>query len=229
MEIKKLLEQHKYAEELWETQNPLLYHVINKFPNGRFYIEYNVSGDDETSSLEGPFSSLENAANELKNTYSNATKIWEKELTEMSKGNLNLLYTTHFQLLAPVDDFGAAYEYLKEDDMTEYLHSDSDISQSAKDKVDKIEWVLKDEQSGRIEVKTNDYLSDSESQEISDWVSGQCSDGLGEGFGQQSFACYRVGGYEGFGGEYDEYYEDEYVTAEFDWRANSYNLELVQS
>jgi len=97
-------------------------------------------------------------------------------------------YYTKFNLESPVNDFEAAQSYLTEDDMTQYLLDDDRIPQSGRDKVKSVTWDLKDNDSGTIWVITTAELTEEESAAISDWISGQNSDGLGEGFEQQSFA-----------------------------------------
>lgn len=142
------------------------------------------------------------------------------------------VYRTYFNLEYPVIDFEEARSYLTDDDMTKYLKDDSRIDTSVKDAVVKIEWVLKYEQSGHIELYTNREMTEQELKSISDWVSGQNSDGLGEGFEQQDFACYdvdeegepidsrRAWDYEG---------ETETVMASFDWQTNEYIFEFIRS
>jgi len=97
-------------------------------------------------------------------------------------------YYTEFNLASPVNDFEAAQSYLTEDDMTQYLLDDDRIPQSGRDKVKSVTWDLEDDDRGTIWVVTNAELTEEESSAISDWIGGQNSDGLGEGFEQQSFA-----------------------------------------
>ena len=126
-----------------------------------------------------------------------------------------MTYRTKFNLTAPVIDFEAAYDYLIEDNMTDYLHN-AEIS--GHDKVIHIAWYLMTEEKGYIEVQTDGELTAEESRAISDWIRGQNSDGLGEGFEQQDFACYSL--------DDDEDGYDEYVMASFDWETNDYELTL---
>lgn len=159
-------------------------------------------------------------------------------------------YVTDFHLEAPVNDYWAAYRYLTEDDMTQYLLGDSRIPQSAKDAVLSVEWVLEDEECGQVELYTTREMEQSELDAISSWVRGQNSDGLGEGFEQQDFAEYRDEQYE-FDLRYwedgepdrrdfddEEDYEaavedweweapneeDYYIMCSFDWRSNYYKF-----
>lgn len=140
-----------------------------------------------------------------------------------------MLYRTNFRLEYPVIDVSAAQEYLSKDDMTKYLKSDSRINDSTKEKISKITWILRDDQYGYIELETTDEMLDLELSNISNWVSGQNSDGMGEGFEQQDFANYQLE--NGWGYDEDEYddYNEDWVMASFDWRTNDYKFELVTS
>lgn len=141
-------------------------------------------------------------------------------------------YTTKFNLIEDIQDmhaFYAAQEYLTEDDMLQYFDS------SFKEDILSIVWDLKTVNSGIIELVTKRKLTEAELNEVSSWVSGQNSDGLGEGFEQQWFAEI----YEDVEHE-NEYYDEEldkYITetttereyigcASFDWRTNEYKFEL---
>ena len=139
-------------------------------------------------------------------------------------------YRTYFKLTASVNDFEEARNYLSEDDMTQYLKEDYRCPSSLQGVVISIDWILRDEQSGYIELKTNRELDDKELEWISDWVSGQNSDGLGEGFEQQDFACYNANDYNSYYSDYeDEDSDDDYVMASFDWQTNDYKFELISS
>lgn len=137
-----------------------------------------------------------------------------------------MIYRTYFKLDYPVLDINDAQEYLSEDDMIKYLKNDNRISKSTRNNVTNIAWILQDEQSGYIELETTVELSDLELMSISNWVSGQNSDGLGEGFEQQGFANYQIDDGWGNGDEYDAD-SDIWVMASFDWRTNDYKFELV--
>ena len=136
------------------------------------------------------------------------------------------IYRTYFKLTACVNDLSAAQEYLTEDDMTVYLKDDSRISEKVRNAVEKIEWILKEEDSGFIELTTNEALSATELKEVSEFVSGQNSDGLGEGFEQQDFACYEDEGLEGYE---DSDWDNESIMASFDWESNDYIFEFVRN
>lgn len=135
-------------------------------------------------------------------------------------------YKTNFNLVCPVNDMAEAQNYLQEDDMTKYLIDSlryDKVDEQEIAKISNIYWALRDEQSGYILLTTTDVLPMNVLDKISDWVSGQNSDGLGEGFEQQPFAEYR-----------DEYYDDEdeyseYNMASFDWETNDYKFKRVSS
>ncbi len=95
-------------------------------------------------------------------------------------------YRTNFHLNAPVNDYEKAKAYLEEDDMVQYFKDRA--NDELRNKVISIDWVLEDSESGYIQVVTNSVLTDEEQKEISSWITGQNSDGLGEGFEQQPFA-----------------------------------------
>lgn len=129
-----------------------------------------------------------------------------------------MLYRTYFKLINPVIDFDEASKYLTEDSMIAYLKTDSRIPKELVNKLIDITWRLKTESSGCIDLLTKEELTTKELSFISDWVSGQNSDGLGEGFEQQDFACYP-----------DEEDEDEYIMASFDWETNDYEFTLIHT
>lgn len=133
------------------------------------------------------------------------------------------IYRTLFALTAPVTDILDANAYLHEEDMTVYLKDDNSISEDVRNAVEKIEWTLKDESSGYIELKTIRELSDIELKSISEFVSGQTSDGIGEGFESQSFAQYEDEGLNGYEGSD---WDDEIITASFEW-PNEFIFEKV--
>lgn len=123
-----------------------------------------------------------------------------------------IIYRTKFNLKICVNDLDAARSYLTEDDMTVYLKEE--FPEIADDFIS-IEWKLEDEISGNIILKTNRELNEKELEDISEWISGQNSDGLGEGFEQQDFAII------------DDEDSDYCECAEFDWRTNNYELERI--
>lgn len=139
-----------------------------------------------------------------------------------------VVYRTYFNLVAPVIDFEAAADYLSEDDMSVYLKGDNRIPQSARDSVVSIDWILRDEQSGYIDLKSERELSTEELKAISNWVSGQNSDGLGEGFEQQEFAQY-INEDDNDYDEDEDCYDNNYIMASFDWQSNEYLFEFLRN
>jgi len=142
-----------------------------------------------------------------------------------------IYYKTDFKLEWPVNDLEAAQEYLLEDDMTKYLIDslrDDNVNEKEISKIKDIKWKLQNVQSGYILLTTTDILPNNILNMISEWVSGQNSDGLGEGFEQQDFAeCIEEDGYYD---DEDEYYEeDSYHMASFDWKTNKYQFRRVTS
>lgn len=93
-----------------------------------------------------------------------------------------LRYSQEFSMKSPVNDLEAAQNYLSDDDMTKY------VPDELLNVVQKAEWVLDDESSGHINIETSRELNAEEQKILSDWIEGQNSDGLGEGFEQQEFA-----------------------------------------
>lgn len=133
-------------------------------------------------------------------------------------------YETPFTLDFGVNDFEEAAAYLKEDgNMAKYL------DEPLKQIVTKITWELLTEDSGRIRVQTTRELTKQENDELADWICGQCTDGLGEGFEQQDFAtlyfdtygdCYAPS-------EVDDYNDYEIEVASFLGNSDAYSLTRV--
>lgn len=124
-------------------------------------------------------------------------------------------YRTGGTLTNPVNDLTAARAYLSNDDMTEY------VGDGLEEVVLHIQWDLYDESTWGVVVFTHRLLTDEESTALSSWISGQNSDGLGEGFEQQTFA-------EHF--ERDRYgnIEEDIEMSSFDWQTNDCTLTLVK-
>ena len=142
----------------------------------------------------------------------------------------NVYYKTNFNLECPVLDIQEANDYLQEDDMTKYLLDSLRNDKVAPEEIEKVEyiyWTMSSNDTGSIVLTANDKLLPATLDKISEWVSGQCSDGLGEGFEQQPFASYE----NSDGGYYDEednWVEDNgYCMASFDWQTNDYKFTQV--
>lgn len=151
-----------------------------------------------------------------------------KEMIKMTKNGTKTRfhYQTNFTLTCPIksENFEQARDYLVKDDMTEYLkgHCATEDCPLLARVIYSIEWNLLNEESGVIDLYTSTSLSENERWFISGWISGQNSDGLGEGFEQQDFA-YVV----------DEVWDDDDNFADgemarFDWQSNDYYLSEVE-
>lgn len=118
--------------------------------------------------------------------------------------------------IAP-ENVAKAMAYLQDDDMTRYIYP-SELAVF----IAHIEWHLHaDGHNWHVTAKTMRELTDDELKQLSEWVSGQNSDGLGEGFEQQDFAEYF---------ETDRWgdpKEDTYQMCSFDWEKNPCKFERV--
>lgn len=139
------------------------------------------------------------------------------------------VYQTKFNLTGSVTDKDAAIKYLQLYDMSAYLKNDIDgLSEANRESMDlyssdiiSIVWDLKGDDHGDITLKTRNELSSQALDYISQWVQGQNSDGIGEGFEQQSFA-------EIYDEDEDGYPDpDSYYMVSFDWHTNPYVFKLI--
>ena len=122
-------------------------------------------------------------------------------------------YRATGKLTIPVSDLNAAREYLDEP-MVDY------IDQALVGVVHTIKWDLADEDTWTVEAVTNRHLTVEESTALSEWISGQNSDGLGEGFEQQVFA--------GHWSEDDDEDDASDCMSSFDWQTNDYHLVITR-
>jgi hypothetical protein len=132
-------------------------------------------------------------------------------------------YRTAGSLTTPVSDLAAARTYLAAEDMggmTQFVKYAS--HPALEEVVHHIEWTLLDEGSWQVTVITHRELHEDESSALSEWISGQNSDGLGEGFEQQPWAEH------GGGNGYDEDDEEDYSMSSFDWETNDCSLTLIK-
>lgn len=131
-------------------------------------------------------------------------------------------YRTGGSLTEPVTDLEAGRKYLKAEDMggmTQFVKHASYTG--LEEVVHHIEWDLLDEGTWQVTVITHRALTDEESTALSEWISGQNSDGLGEGFEQQPFAEHD--------NEYDDEYDEEgWSMSSFDWQVNNCLLTLIK-
>lgn len=154
----------------------------------------------------------------------------QQEEVSDSKKITDSTYGTSFTLTNPVNDYNAASDYLQADDMTQYLNNDLNYLglSHLEGKIKEIKWVLEDEQTGYIVLYTTEPLAQEDLDKISEWISGQCSDGLGEGFEQQPFAEVRYYDEDEYNSEYG-YNDYDTDMASFDWETNDYKLKLYDS
>lgn len=128
-------------------------------------------------------------------------------------------YRTQGTLTEDVSDLEAAREYLRSDDMTQFVkYADAGLETV----VHHIEWGLVDEGSWTVTVITHRELTAEESKALSRWISGQNSDGLGGGFEQQPFAEHCEAD------EYGDCDDSEFSMSSFDWQTNKCDLTLVK-
>lgn len=125
------------------------------------------------------------------------------------------LYHMPFRLTRPVNDIEKASAYLTADQMIDYLLDDSEVLKSARDRVFQIEWQLSTATTGNVVLVSKKPLTNVELGSIAGWVVGQNSDGLGEGFEQQPFACYLND---------EEYEADQAATGEYIDPDNYYSV-----
>lgn len=118
-------------------------------------------------------------------------------------------YKTVAKLSLPVTDFLEAKEYLRDDNMLQYL-DDSRLAENLED----IYWDLVNPNTVEIGVVSKKMLSPSERYTLSRFISSQNSDGIGDGFRNQDFAFHDTG--------------KEILLSEFDWQTNPYVLREVK-
>lgn len=82
-----------------------------------------------------------------------------------------------------IENVQQANDYLQADDMTQYLDDPLEAV------IERVQWHLhSDGNKYHVEAYASRELTEDELKQLADWVSGQNSDGLGEGFEQQDFA-----------------------------------------
>ena len=120
-----------------------------------------------------------------------------------------------------------AYTAYDEVNMAEYFHGDNRV----KEKIISADWDFERKGGalyGCITVRTAGPLSSEEEESLKDWITGQNSDGLGEGFEQQEI--HFDGGYRGgymyvsFWNPGDDYFVDN--ETEFEERFNTQGMEM---
>lgn len=124
------------------------------------------------------------------------------------------------------ENVAAAQEYLKgprdDQDMTPYLHMWEEWAIEA---IPHLEWKLEgDGFNWSVRIYATRELTDDEQRVVSEWVSGQNSDGLGEGFEQQDFAEFNSSEQN----EWGDYDEEDWHMCSFDWETNEHKLVRVK-
>ena len=130
---------------------------------------------------------------------------------------MTAIYRTTGTLTGTIEaeNVSAAQAYLTEYDMTQF------VDDSIKPAIARIEWNLHaDGHNYHVEAICHRELTADEQRVLSEWVSGQNSDGLGEGFEQQEFAWVEEGDPH-WDPRSEEWYEDSdgYMIS-FDWKTN---------
>ena len=126
---------------------------------------------------------------------------------------MTVTYRAEGRLTNPVTDLQAARAYLDEP-METFLCWDDQVDLRAA--VHTIRWDLISVSTWQVMVVTNQALDADQLTRLSEWISGQNSDGLGEGFEQQPFAEHE--------GEDDD---DDWEMSSFDWGDNPCTLRVV--
>lgn len=124
------------------------------------------------------------------------------------------IYRTQGELTGTIEaeNVPLAQAYLTQDDMTQYVDG------SIKPAIARIEWNLHaDGHHYHVEAVCHRELTQDELRVLSEWVSGQNSDGLGEGFEQQEFAEITTEDANYFD---DDETDEEYSMVSFDWKTN---------
>lgn len=146
------------------------------------------------------------------------------------------IYETHFSLEYPVNDFDAAKDWLTKtstelrDILAFHIQCDKDENHidNFGPNVQSISYQLEDTDSGKIQITTDIPLKQNQLVYLSNWLTGQNADGIGESFEQRPFALWHDNGYGDYEeGDYEEYCDEEPIMASFDWESNSYPLALV--
>lgn len=122
------------------------------------------------------------------------------------------MYWTPFTLSGDVQNRAAAQDYLVDDDMLQFLQGDVEGGHVPAElgSVTSITWVLTSNSSGVVLLESPE-LPDAALTALSEWIRGQNSDGLGEGFEQQ-----------------DPYYSGtDFKGRSFNWEDSDYTLQPV--
>ena len=131
---------------------------------------------------------------------------------------MTVTYKAQGSLTEPVNDLNAAREFLREHTMNihQYIYPDE-----AQANVHSITWDLRNQVAWEVTVIADQPLPPAQRERLSEWISGQNSDGIGEGFEQQPFA-------EHFEEEDPEDGNEGWIMSSFDWETNPCTLEEVR-
>lgn len=148
-------------------------------------------------------------------------------------------YSTPFEFTNPLPDgkaFHDARRYLDSSNVpTKDCPSMSYFLRKSVPEAEKlglnVAWRLGSPEGGSIEVESPEELEPETLSKISRWISGQNSDGLGEGFEQQDFAIIDDGDDRSWDDDedydpYDPWSDDGTECVSFDWQDNDYMLML---
>lgn len=157
----------------------------------------------------------------------------------------NIVYETSFGLREPVLDVDAARCFaLNNRLIVKFKRGNSRVPNELYEKVFDISLLFEDRIVGRIEVETEDYLTDKEKEIMSEWLQHELSDGFKDTFGSEFierwFADYDANKYEKSYGiafnspavmrDPEEFnsddYEEDWVVARFDYN-DDYELVLI--
>lgn len=131
---------------------------------------------------------------------------------------MTVTYKTRGNLTHPVNDLDAAREFLREhgEHMEQHIYPDY-----ARKHVHSVMWDLVSPRSWEVTLIADQLLGTDQLDLLSEWISGQNSDGLGEGFEQQPFSEEAP--------DYDDCDEtEEIVMSSFDWETNPCKLEEIR-
>lgn len=131
-------------------------------------------------------------------------------------------YRAQGSLTHPVNDLNAAREFLRGERMGMVVHI---YPAEAKPGVHSVTWDLEDEQRWEVTLVADHELPEEQLKLLSEWISGQNSDGIGEGFEQQPFAEHENPDFEE--DENELLQPQDIIMSSFDWQDNPCTLELV--
>ena len=175
--IKELLKENYIEDyiEIFQLDKELI--TISLFPNGQYYI-YRNAQDKELNELNGPYKSYDEAFDKLE---VNVKSIWKAEESNEEIKNLYGWYV-NISLTDYVDDYELSKQYLEKENMLQYYTG------IYKNRLKSIYWRLTTNNHGYVEVIGDiQHIDDKLKRDLLDFIVGQNSDGLGEGFSEQDY------------------------------------------